>query len=227
MLSRKHSAQEWLRRDSDGWYYTIVDTPPFRLLRSPLPHDSHVRLIHDAGDASAIWTFGDAFLKVNLVQDTKTATGKHDTLSWLAGYKLSLAIPSVLYHAQDDDRRYLIVSRFPGTTLDEAWGSLSDGEKEHYVQRIADIRVELSGWHSDAMTGDDGAQLFDNWLDPCRTPHDFVLRRSKETASNWAWSAPPSSLVISILVRLISWLARISRSGLSTGRWPAFFPRVD
>ncbi|KAB5515598.1 kinase-like domain-containing protein [Coniochaeta sp. 2T2.1] len=173
VVSRRRSAQGSLWGDSHGWGYTILDPPPFPPSTSPLPPESHVRLIHDAGDASAVWTFGHAFLKVKLVQDTNTATEEHVTLKWLAERKLSFAVPSVLYHAQDDDKRYLIVSRLPGTTLNEAWRSMSDNEKEYYVNRIADICVELSGWESDAMTGVDGKELPDNWLDPCRTPHDF------------------------------------------------------
>lgn len=173
VVRRKDSAEESLWGDSDGWGYTILDTPPFPPSTSPLPPESHVPPIYEAGDASAVWTFGDAFLKVKLVQDTKTATPEHVTLRRLAERELSFTVPRVLYHAQDDDRRYLIVSRLPGTTLNEAWRSMSDDDKEQYVHRIADICVELSDWESKAMTGVDGAQLPDNWLDPFHSPHDF------------------------------------------------------
>lgn len=130
-------------------------------------------MVYDAGDASAVWSFGDAFLKVKLAQDRMAATREHVTLRWLAGCKLSFAIPDVLYHTEAADRTYLFVSRVPGRRLAEAWRGMSKHEKEHCVVRIGEKCEELSSWGSDAITGVDGAQLPDSFLDVYRYPHDF------------------------------------------------------
>lgn len=53
--------------------------------------------MHDARDASAVWSFGDAFLKVKLAQDRMAATREHVPLRWLAERKISFTIPAVLY----------------------------------------------------------------------------------------------------------------------------------
>ncbi|TPX14898.1 uncharacterized protein E0L32_005007 [Thyridium curvatum] len=184
VLHKKQSAQEWLWRDSnDGCYYSIAEAPTPLPITIPLQSNSYVRLVHDAGDALAVWSFGDAFLKVKLVQDRTAATREHVTLRWLAGRKLSFAIPNALHHTEEADRSHLFVSRVPGRSVADAWRGLSEHEKEHCVVCVGEICEELSAWGSDAMTGVDGAQLPESFLDMFHNPHDFRPETLQENCS--------------------------------------------
>ncbi|KAB5513029.1 hypothetical protein GE09DRAFT_1163633 [Coniochaeta sp. 2T2.1] len=55
----------------------------------------------------------------------------------------------------------------PGKRLDEAWWDMTDQEKEHVVNRVADICLELLTFGSDVMTETD-----DGWIDPFREALD-------------------------------------------------------
>ncbi|KAK8038417.1 Protein kinase-like (PK-like) [Apiospora phragmitis] len=170
ILRRQRSPPAKYLWEDNGFWYTLSDDissplPP----ATPLSSDSHIRQVHDAGDASAVWSFGGVFLKVKLCPKAEeAATKEHTTLRRLAEKRLSFAIPEVLHHVQADDRSYLLISRVPGQVLADAWRTMKEDEKEHYVQRIFEIFQELRQLTSDSITGIDGAQFPDGWLDICR-----------------------------------------------------------
>jgi hypothetical protein len=88
----------------------------------PLLHSgpSHVRQIHDAGDASAVFSFGDALiLKVRLADEGTRR--EHETLAYLAEKQLSFDVPTVLFHAEEAGKIYLFEPHMPGKRLNEAW----------------------------------------------------------------------------------------------------------
>ncbi|KAK2591452.1 hypothetical protein QQS21_010861 [Conoideocrella luteorostrata] len=174
---------EFSWKASDGSYYTISDVSVPAPSAGALPPDSIIRQVHDAGDASAVWSLGDAFLKVKLLQDRTGATRERVTLEWLAKRKLSFRVPRVLYHAQGDDRSYLIVSHIPGETLGAAWRDMEESEQEECVNCVTGIVKELSAWHGDAIAGVDGAELPESWLDVCRDPHDFTPDALRENCN--------------------------------------------
>ncbi|GAM88508.1 hypothetical protein ANO11243_065410 [Dothideomycetidae sp. 11243] len=156
----------FLWESADGRHYYSVCAA-----RDPLPTAVALPLnvfekVHDAGDASAVWDLGEAFLKVNMVHDRKDATDEPTTLRWLAEQKnLSFDFPKVLYYMQHEERIYLIVTRVPGKTLDVVWPSYNDDEKHRCVARVTDIIEELARWRSDSIVGIDGAQFAEPWLD--------------------------------------------------------------
>ncbi|KFA81187.1 hypothetical protein S40288_10209, partial [Stachybotrys chartarum IBT 40288] len=167
-------------KSDDGSFYTLSNTSFPQPQVKPLPSDSIIRQVHDAGDASAVWSLGNAFLKVKLFQDRNQATKENTTLDWLANRKISFDVPKVLYYAEGHDRSYLIVSRIPGETLGAAWRGMKETEKQQCVHYIVDIIKELSNWQSDSITGVDGLQLPESWLDVCREPHDFTPNTLRE-----------------------------------------------
>jgi hypothetical protein len=177
---------EFLWEDSDGFWYTLSDAVPPLPPSTPLPADSHIRQVHDAGDASAVWSFGDAFLKIKLTPpDFRNTTKEHTTLEWLARHReqLSFAVPRVLHHAETDDRSYLLITRVPGQVLADAWRTLHEDDKRHYVRRIVDICRELSVWQSSAMTGVDGGEFPETWLDLCRPSYSFKPHDLQKTCA--------------------------------------------
>lgn len=103
------ASADGLWKDSDGFSYIVSDAvDPLLPTTGPLPADSHVRLVHDAGDASAVWSFGEAFLKIKITPPSlKHATKEHTVLQWLAQQTISVAVPKVLHYVDAEDRSYL------------------------------------------------------------------------------------------------------------------------
>lgn len=167
--------------DGNGLYY-VVSTPPSPLPPSrPLPAESHIKKLYDAGGVSAVWRMGDAICKARKHPD-QNMTWEHITLDHLRNKcplgKLSFAVPSVIHHArsQDEDRYFLIQSRMPGTTLSEAWPSMDESTREYYVSRVAGVCKELAAWTGDGVHGVDGRNLSDLYLTPLRGVEDMSPR---------------------------------------------------
>lgn len=78
LLSRAARSQcTW--GDGNGGGYTISDTPlPLPECR-PLSGTSGIKLVHDAGDVAAVFSIGDAFCKIRIM-DVPDVTREHVTL---------------------------------------------------------------------------------------------------------------------------------------------------
>ncbi|KAI0388416.1 kinase-like domain-containing protein [Xylariaceae sp. FL0594] len=164
VLHRKTSAEQYLWKDNNDGSCYVLSVSPTTSEAHRLPPDGHVRLVHNLGTASAVWSFGDgAFLK-------------------LTQQKISFNIPKVLYQARQDGHSILLLSRVPGTTLDQAWRAMSADDKQFYLNKVAAVCKELSSLTSSAIQGVDGNCISDTWLD-VRDCHDFrpeALRASCE-----------------------------------------------
>ncbi|KAJ8068335.1 hypothetical protein OCU04_003897 [Sclerotinia nivalis] len=142
--------------------YKLSEAPATLPDSVSIPPGSHVRLIHDAGDASTVFSFGGVLiLKVKNIH--KDRPQEDDTLAFLAKQKLSFKIPVVLFCMKDAERIYLLELHMPGVRLNEGWWNMSEAEKEHVVTRVAEICLELKNFQSSSMTGIDF-----NWMDPLR-----------------------------------------------------------
>ncbi|KAI3326669.1 kinase-like domain-containing protein [Xylariaceae sp. AK1471] len=158
-------AGKYLQKNSDGSCYTLSDAPATLPDAGPIPQTSHVRQVHDAGDASAVFSFGDKLiLKVKLISEGGRPQ-EHETLAFLAKQQLSFKIPTVVFHIAEGDRIYLFEPHMPGRRLNEAWWDMDAKEKEHISTRIAHICSELKAFQSSFMTGVDH-----KWMNPLREP---------------------------------------------------------
>lgn len=165
---RKEDCNCLWENSRDGSYYTLSAAPVSRPDAGPLAPDGHARQIHDAGDASAVFRFGDSLIiKIRIANDNTRR--EPETLAFLAakGEQLSFDIPTVLFYTEDGGKTYLIEPYFPGKRLNEAWWDLSEEEKEHVVTRVAEICAEIKVSQSNAMTGSDC-----NWMSPLQEPRD-------------------------------------------------------
>lgn len=163
--SRSLEAADTLWSDEEGWHFSIMNAPALPPIASPLSSDSFPRLVYDVGDASVVFSIGDALLRVKDRHPFQGVTPEPVTLRWLADRKLSFPVPRTLHYTENANRIYFIVSRVPGKTIDEAWRDLTDEQKEHCVTRVAQICQELAVWTSNTISGVDGNMLFDPWLD--------------------------------------------------------------
>ena len=81
----------------------------------------YIKLIHEAGDASAIWSIGNnAVCKARFT--IPSITPESTTLKYVQERKPTFKTPEVLHHAYDYDRNYLFLRKLPGKTLFEEAG---------------------------------------------------------------------------------------------------------
>lgn len=159
---------------SDGSHYSLYAAPVPAPDAGPLPPDSHVRQIHDAGDVSAVFSFGNRLIvKVRIANDDTLR--EPETLAFLEGKHLSFDIPTVLSYFEEDNKVYLFEPYVPGERLNEAWWYMSEVEKEHVTTRVSEICSELAAFKSDAMTRVDY-----NWLDPFKEHPSTTAQALKE-----------------------------------------------
>ncbi|KZM26562.1 uncharacterized protein EKO05_0005361 [Ascochyta rabiei] len=157
--------------ESDNSSYTLEN------LSSPHPpatahYDSpYIQLVHQAGDASAVWAVGSiALCKVKHVEDG--VTPEPSTLKFVQDQQPSFNTPKILAQAVDGDRVYLFLQRLPGRTLDQAWPYLNTWWRLHYVTAIADVCKEMAQWKVRGFGGVDDQNIPEYYLQP-RGCHDF------------------------------------------------------
>jgi hypothetical protein len=127
--------------------YTLSPAPSPPPATIPLPPDgTHARQIHDAGDASAVFSFGDEIIvKVRIACDGTRR--EPETLAFLSKQQqLGIDIPTVLFYAEDDGKTYLCEPHVRGRRLNEAWWDMGEAEKEAVVSRVAGVCQELRGF---------------------------------------------------------------------------------
>lgn len=163
LLSRQYSPppDQPFWNDGNGLFFVLSeDAAPISESR-PLSETSEIQKVYDVGGISAVWRVGEAFIKVKKVA-LPNATREHVTLDYLRHKgPLGFDVPNVYYHAEFNERYYIVLSRLPGQTLAEAWPEMDENTKQHYVCRIATICEQLAAWEGDSISGVDGRQLSD------------------------------------------------------------------
>ncbi|KAH9903683.1 hypothetical protein F4778DRAFT_94713 [Xylariomycetidae sp. FL2044] len=166
--------------DGDGSFYVLSNAPHPLPPSRPLSPASTVQQVYEAGDRAAVWRAGDAFLKVRDLDPYKLrSTREHVTLRALherGGGNLSFAVPRCLYHALWDLRYFLVLSAVPGETLDVAWPTMKEEQKQYYVDRVASICRELGEWEADYIGGVDRKELSDRFMKQRDGPDDYSHR---------------------------------------------------
>ncbi|KAI0113671.1 hypothetical protein GGR51DRAFT_20362 [Nemania sp. FL0031] len=191
LLSRQSAvpSSPYFWGDGQGAFFVICEgTPPFPQTR-PLSPTSQIRLVNDAGDRNAAWRIGEAFLKVQALDSrTVNRTREHTTLNYLHdptnNVTLTFSTPIVLFHKEYDNRYYLITSRVPGDTLENAWPDMNEANKQACVRQVVNICKDLAQIKNDRMCGVDGQELSDAWIKAPRAldgySHEDLLRHCKE-----------------------------------------------
>ncbi|KAF1347261.1 hypothetical protein EJ07DRAFT_160399 [Lizonia empirigonia] len=140
---------------------TLSPHPP-ATLQSDSPY---IRLVHQAGHASAVWAVGTkAFCKIKYVENGTTP--ESTTLEFIQDRQPSFNTPKVLAHAVDKNKAYLFLQRLPGRTLDQAWPSLSEYWRFHYVAAIAGVCKEMAQWEARGFGGVDDQNIPEYYLQP-------------------------------------------------------------
>ncbi|CAG8205625.1 unnamed protein product [Penicillium salamii] len=132
--------------DTATWYdrgddliYILTDAPDPAPPFVPLPpNHPNIVLVYDVGNRSAVWSLGNStFCKVKVrVNDT---TREATTLGFVQKQQPGFDTPNILHQAEHDGRSYLFLSRVPGRTLANAWPTLDEKWKHHYVNAVVKI----------------------------------------------------------------------------------------
>ncbi|KAJ3567656.1 hypothetical protein NPX13_g6692 [Xylaria arbuscula] len=170
--------------DGNGGFYVLSNSlnPPSET--GPLSDTSEIQKVYDAGDVSAVWRFGEAFIKVKKLE-YPDATREWTTLQYVRNRQpLDFHIPDVYYHAEFGNHSLIILGRVPGRTLNEIWYGLGETKQQECVRRIANICIDLATWEGEAIGGVDGKQLADEYLTKFRANKNFepahLLKSCKE-----------------------------------------------
>ncbi|KAG7294592.1 hypothetical protein NEMBOFW57_004668 [Staphylotrichum longicolle] len=129
----------WKNTTTANSCYTLSPAPSPPPCTTPLlPDDPHVRQIHDAGNASAVFSFGnEIIIKVRIACDGTRR--EPETLAFLARHRqrLSFDIPTVLFYAEEDGKTFLCEPHVRGRRLNEAWWDMGEERRENVVARVA------------------------------------------------------------------------------------------
>ncbi len=151
--------------DGNGGFFVLSDPPtPFPQLQAHPENSAVLPLVYAAGDQSAVWCAGEAFIKVRDRRYRKF-TKEHVTLEFLKSKKpLGFDVPEVLYHGEWIDRYYLIISRVPGMTVTAAWPTMDEELRQHYVARVAEECERMTEWKGASICGVGGSDLSEYYL---------------------------------------------------------------
>lgn len=167
LLSRQPSpsAEKPSWSDGKGRFFVLSDAPdPLPESKSLAQDSAALPMVHAAGDQSAVWRAGEAFVKVHDIL-WPDATREHVTLAFLkAKGPLDFDFPEVIYNGEFDKRYYLILTSVPGRTLSEEWPEMDEAMRQRYVWRVADICAKLAKWKGNTICGVDGRQLLEVYL---------------------------------------------------------------
>ena len=103
---------------------------------SSIESSDEVRFVHTGGTLSAVWTIGtDAFCKVK--PWNPNLESEDITIAFVKKIAPQIPIPEVIYSWTENDRSFLILRRIKGSTLRDAWASLSLSQRHSVVETIA------------------------------------------------------------------------------------------
>lgn len=151
--------------DSNGGHFVLSPAPDPLPDSKPLAEDSSsISRVHAVDNQAAVWRAGEAFIKAHHI-DYPNVTREHVTLQFLKDQEpQGFEFPNVLHHFEADSRYFLIVSRVPGQRLHEAWPSMDDTLRQHYIHKVADVCDRLAAWKGNTISGVDGHQLLERYL---------------------------------------------------------------
>ncbi|KAJ8132008.1 hypothetical protein O1611_g1621 [Lasiodiplodia mahajangana] len=174
--------------DGNGSFFVLSDASTVPLETQPLSNTGDIQKVYDAGDASAVWRVGEAFIKLKKTI-SPDATKEHTTLEYLHDRQpLGFRIPNIYYYKALGNRYLIVLSRVAGRTLNDMWHEMEEPVRQECVCRIAKICMELATWEGEIIGGVDGKQLADHYLLKSSAKLDFnpsrILKDCKEMGMN-------------------------------------------
>lgn len=123
-----------------------------------------LRLIHEMGDASAIWAIGTETLCK--IHDKEPAVCSEATIINFVREKLpSIPVPKVFYyHDEHKDCTAFFLQRVQGETLRDAWVNFTDEQKNGMLDKVTEYCTLMAGLTSDRFMGVGGESVLEPYL---------------------------------------------------------------
>ncbi len=122
-----------------------------------------VQLVHEGGTSSAVWVIGShAFCKVKAWNPEMESEG--NTIDFVKRVAPQMSTPEVIYTWAEQDRSFLILSRVKGSTLRDAWTSLSPVQRRSALTTVADYCDCLAQHRSQTLTSVTGKPVLEPFL---------------------------------------------------------------
>lgn len=123
------------------------------------------QLIHEGGSLSAVWEIGkQAFCKVKAWNPAMESEDK--TIAYVKEIAPGIPTPKLIYAWTDRDRSFLVMKRIEGSTLRDAWASLSLSERGAIVTTVGHYCNILSQHTSRTLGSISGKPLLEPYLAP-------------------------------------------------------------
>lgn len=121
-------------------------------------------LIHDAGDASAVWAVGaDTICKIKEL--TANVCREGDIIAFVQKHLPSIPVPEALFsYDEHPDCTVLFLRRVPGVTLRDAWTTLTQQQQNQICSQVADYCEEMASLTSEMLCGVGGACVLEPYL---------------------------------------------------------------
>lgn len=190
-----HKVAMWIDSvDSSSWSLTEASKGQLPVINTTISSKTgidspYIKLIHEIGDTSAVWAIGnDVICKIRFIDAGVTAESV--TLDYVRKKKpSSFIVPGVLRQIFIEDRYFLLMKRLPGRTLDNAWPTLNERWKNHYINSIVDSCTEMATWKGLEIGGVDGRLLPEYFL--ASSDGNFSLVRQRCEALGMDCSSNP------------------------------------
>lgn len=123
--------------EEDDYTYILRDTKDGGIASASFVESSdELQLVHVGGSSSAVWRIGRAaFCKVKAWNPEIESEDK--TIAFVKKIAPQISTPEVIYAWTEHNRSFLILRRIEGSTLRDAWTSLSLSQRHSVVKTIA------------------------------------------------------------------------------------------
>ncbi|OTA91503.1 hypothetical protein M434DRAFT_22391 [Hypoxylon sp. CO27-5] len=125
-------------------------------------YNSNIKLFDTAYDKGA-WSIGSKFILKDRMVFPPSYEGIN--LRFLKG-KVNIPIPDIMQEWIDGSRYFSITSRIEGTTLEQAWPTLSWVDKTRIAKQVADNLEEMRGLTSPRIEAVGGMPMYEASLFP-------------------------------------------------------------
>ncbi|KAF2718546.1 kinase-like protein [Polychaeton citri CBS 116435] len=128
-------------------------------------YKSHVKIFYCVSD-HGVWSIGDDVILKE--RSHKFSSYEARNIRYIQQHT-TIPVPEIIHEWVEGDRYYLIMKRIPGVTLEKAWPTMSDTDKECVAKQTAACLAQLRKLTSDRIETLEGepvqeAFLFDDQL---------------------------------------------------------------
>ena len=145
-------------------------------------YSNAIQLIHEGGSLSAVWEIGkQAFCKVKTWNPAMELEAK--TIAYVKEIAPEIPTPELIYAWTDRDRSFLVIKRIEGSTLRDAWASLSLSERGAIVTTVGHYCNILSRHTSRTLGSISGRPLLEPYLAPSGS--DLLAQYTREQCTRY------------------------------------------